>query len=617
MFFLSPLALLGLAVALVPPLLHLFQRRHPPAFEFPALRYLRQTEREAERTLKLRHLLLLRVAAVVAIVLAAARPVVPRGSGGLHEPTAVAIVLDNSLSSGAVSGGRRVLDDLARRARETLRAAQAGDALWVIGADGVARRGSREQLLDLVTRMQPEARRLDIAAAALEGARLVTASGYARGEVHVLTDFQATAIGSDSAAGAPRDSSAAGVAVLVYHPAADPPPNRGILAVRPEPALWLAGSGRLVVTVGGGPRPSGSAAVTASLGGRQGARALADSGEVQLEVPVPAPGWRTGDVSLEADELRADDHRAFAVRVVPPAAVAIDPTADPGTFVREALATLAEAHQVTVGGGVLVGGPPARAGRIAIVFPPDDPSQVGAIDRRLLAGGATWRFGERVSGEDSLIAPLLPELAGARVLVRFRLVGPGGGDSAAVLARVNGEPWLVRDGAVILVGSRLVPDQTNLPLLGGFVPFVSALVNRVARGESGVVTARPGEQVTLPARATGLLLAADSSEPVVGGAVAAPAAPGVYAIVAGADTVALLVVAPDGRESDLRRATPARLAAVLPGALLTVTDDPRAYAARRFRGSGRTELTGWLLAAALALLLVESAVATGRLSRRS
>src|SRR5512147_517684 len=104
MLFLSPWLLLGLLAAVVPPLLHLFQRRRPPEFEFPAVRYLRQTEREAERTLKLRHLLLLllRVAAVVLIALAAARPVVPRGVGALHEPTALVVVLDNSLSSGAI-----------------------------------------------------------------------------------------------------------------------------------------------------------------------------------------------------------------------------------------------------------------------------------------------------------------------------------------------------------------------------------------------------------------------------------------------------------------------------------------------------------------------------------
>src|SRR5437870_717663 len=123
MFFLSPLALIGLAAALVPPLLHLFQRREPPVVEFPALRYLQETKRDAQRTVRLQHLLLmiLRMLAVILLVLAAARPVVPGGVGARHEPTALVLIVDNSLSSGAVQGGTRVLDNLALRARETLR----------------------------------------------------------------------------------------------------------------------------------------------------------------------------------------------------------------------------------------------------------------------------------------------------------------------------------------------------------------------------------------------------------------------------------------------------------------------------------------------------------------
>ncbi|HWO88984.1 MAG TPA: BatA domain-containing protein, partial [Gemmatimonadales bacterium] len=209
MFFLSPLALLGLAAALVPPLLHLFQRRRPPDVVFPAVRYLRQTTREAQRSIRLKHLLLmlLRVVAVVLLVLAAARPVVRSSGRGLHEPTAVALIVDNSLSSAAVVGGTRVLDELKARANETLGDAAAGDALWLVGADGIARRGSAAELRRAVGALEPDARRLDLAAAIRSAARLVRGSGYVRGEVHLLSDLQAT--GFDSAA---ADSSAAGLA---------------------------------------------------------------------------------------------------------------------------------------------------------------------------------------------------------------------------------------------------------------------------------------------------------------------------------------------------------------------------------------------------------------------
>src|SRR5213594_580508 len=110
--FLHPLALVGLAAAAVPALLHLLERQVPPEAEFPPLRYLSEAERQSARRLKLRHLLLLilRTLLIVLIVLAAARPLVPARTGGatVHAPTALALILDNSASSGVVVDGRPV-----------------------------------------------------------------------------------------------------------------------------------------------------------------------------------------------------------------------------------------------------------------------------------------------------------------------------------------------------------------------------------------------------------------------------------------------------------------------------------------------------------------------------
>ena len=82
--------------------------------------------------------------------------------------------------------------------------------MWLIGADGIARRGSREELLRVLASARPEARRLDLTAAIATAARLVRASGYVQGEVHVLSDLQRTAFrGADSvAAGLPLSTAA-------------------------------------------------------------------------------------------------------------------------------------------------------------------------------------------------------------------------------------------------------------------------------------------------------------------------------------------------------------------------------------------------------------------------
>jgi len=628
MYFLQPLALFFLAAALVPPLLHLFQRRRPPDVAFPAVRYLQQTEREASRTIRLRHLLLLllRVGAVALVALAAARPVVPKRVGVGHEPTALCLVLDNSLSSGAVVGGVRAFDDLAARARETLQAAQAADAVWLIAADGIARRGSPAELLGAVAALKTEPVRLDLSAAVATAAQLVRSSGYARAEVHVLTDLQRTAFGQS-------DSAAAGLPLLFYHPAAEAPANRAVVSARAVPATWVAAggataggapgtSGAVAVAVGGAPVPKGGkVTVAASIGGRAGPRSLAAPGDaVLLPASAPAAGWAAGEVSLEPDELRADDQRWFAVRVVTAATVAVAPRSDLGRFVTEALGVLAGAGQIRLGpgAGVLLG-ENAPAGGAAVVFPPHDPVELGAANRALAAAGVPWRFGEPVEREDTLAAPQLAEISGVAVKRRYRLdaVPAAGEPPRGVLARAGGDPWLVRAGQVVVVGSRLVPEETALPLTGGFVTFLADLVNRFARGEEGILEAAPGQPVPLPDNVSALAVGGDSLQAVVGGrAATAPAVPGVYPLMAGeADTVGVLVVAPDPRESDLRRASPGELAALFPGAKVAVASNAGAYSAERFRGAGRSELTGLLILLALLLLAVEGVVAAGGFRR--
>ena len=121
MGFLQPLALLGLAAASIPLILHFWRQRLPPLVNFPAVRYLTETTRQHSRTLKLHHLLLLilRTLLIVAVVMAAARPVVQRrvpGMSGLHPPTAIVLLLDNSLSAQTVRGGVPAIETFRRLA---------------------------------------------------------------------------------------------------------------------------------------------------------------------------------------------------------------------------------------------------------------------------------------------------------------------------------------------------------------------------------------------------------------------------------------------------------------------------------------------------------------------
>ena len=576
MTFLHPLALVGLAAAAIPALLHLLERRVPPEAEFPPLRYLSEAERQSARRLKLRHLLLLilRTALIVLVVVAAARPLFPTqaGGGSLHQPTALAVIFDNSASSGLVVDGRPVLERLKAVARGSLVRATASDRLWLVLADGVARAGTPDALLATLDSAGVSARRMDVTAAVRAATRLVDAAPFPAREVHVVSDLQRTALGPGRA-DVPR-----GVRVVALAPASQAAASRGMGAVRMTDGAVAVG----IVGTPGAESAGGAAAVTLRIRGREVGRALAAPGStVSISLPPLGPGWWVGELVLEPDELRADDRRLFVWRVAPPARVAVLRAVEGGPFVAAALAVLEQGERVRREGRpeVVIGDRPEAGAMVSIVVPPADPALVGQANRALAARGGRWRFA--TAGTPGPIAgPVLPTIVGLQVTRRYRIETVTGdarrGTSAdtTVLATVNGEPWLVRDGAVLLLGSRLDTAWTALPAAPAFVPFVDALVNRVARGEAPISEAE--------------------------------GAPGVEFQTRGADTVGATVYGLDPRESDLTPASAALVHDVLGADVL----DAAAFASARFAGAGHRDGSGLLLVLAVLCALVELGVAT-------
>jgi len=582
--FIHPLALLGLAAAAIPALLHLLQRRIPPEMDFPAVRYLSEAERESARRLRLRHLLLLilRTALIVTIVMAAARPLVRvrAGVGSAHEPTAVVVILDNSPSAAAVVDGGLVLDRLRVNAHATVASTTPADRAWLMLCDGVVRGGTREELLATIDSTHPGWQRLDLVDAVRRAARLVDGQPLPGREVEVLSDLQRTAFGP----GDPGVPAGARVLVLAAGRAVA---NQGIAAVH-------VSEGAAIIELSG-PTPQ-PVPVTIRIGsgrdrGEVAARGLATLGNAAsgdtgvhaaVTVSLPAqtltPGWWVGEAALEPDELRADDRRPFAWRVAPPARVTATPGAGP--FVTAALGVLRDARRIVDGSEVVITGgdaPPGGAARV-VVEPPADPALLGQANRALLARGVSWRWGE--TGTPGPIASAqLPMIAGAAVSRRYRIVPQGDGEQGAdALATVNGEPWLVRAGSVLLLGSRLDTAWTALPAASGFVPFIDGLVNRIIVGESEVATAEGAPHVEFRTRGT--------------------------------DTLGATVFGPDPRESDLSPAPPALATAALGGSRRVEVLSPDQFAAARFAGTRRADLSAMLLVLALILAAAELGVAT-------
>ncbi len=592
MSFAAPWALAGLLLAGIPILLHLLARREPPTVPFPATRYLADAAKIHHRRLKLQHLLLLllRTLLVVCLVLAAAGPSWPTAGLGTHRPTALVMILDNSLSSGVIEGGEPALTAMKAAAREVLGRATPEDRLWLLAADQVPWPGDRTALLRRVDSLVPSVRRIDLGAALSLGAAVLRAADRP-GEIVMITDLQRSAL---SATPEP-------VPTVVLRPETPPVANGGLATVVVGSQPWGPDGG----TVGLAMTGTGDRArpVTVAAGDRPPKQVLIrPGGQVSVRLTGLASGWGTVDVALDPDELRADDRRSVAVRVSPPARVGWRPT---DRFLATAADVLVQNGRIVPGAEVTLGslGPGA-----SVVQPPADPAELGALNRSLAAKGSRWRFGDldlTPTATDSG-----PWLVRERVLRRHRL-GFQGGAPSDVLVTIAGEPWAVRSGRVVLVGSRFEPEWTSLPLSAAFLPFVDALLNRAARGDLANLVAAPGDPVPIPDRVSAVA-AGPERWTVEGGAPFRPPRPGVYFLLAESDTVGGLSVNPDARESDLTRATDAEVESLWPEVRIGSLDRAAAMA---FRAGARSDLRGPLLWLAALLALGEVALASAR--RRS
>lgn len=100
MSFLGTAFLFALPLAAAPLLLHLFDRRRNAVIEWGAMQFLMEasTQKTSARKLKQWLLLLLRVLAIVALVMALARPLLPAGLLGSNDRGETVFVVDNSMS---------------------------------------------------------------------------------------------------------------------------------------------------------------------------------------------------------------------------------------------------------------------------------------------------------------------------------------------------------------------------------------------------------------------------------------------------------------------------------------------------------------------------------------
>ncbi len=597
--FLSPLYLLAGAAAAVPLLIHLLRRRIGTRIEFPAVRYLARAEREHSRNLRLRNLLLmlLRIAVIALIVMAAARPFVRVGGGG-HAPTALAIALDNSLSSSAVVDGRMVLDELRERARELLDRASSTDRIWLVTADGTVHGGGREAVVAALERVEPLGGGGDVSLAVLRAAGLVRGAPLQEREIAVLTDARATAW--------PERVNLEGVRAVAFRPAGDPPRNRAVIEAAAAPSRWTP-RGAVHARV----LSDDSVAYRITLEGRTVARGTATTDEEIVVHASPAErGWAAGSVELEPDELRGDDVRYFAAWIGPAPGVAVHPALGP--FARTAGETLVESERAAPGRDVHFISADELSSLPALIVAPADPVRLGAANRALERLDVPWRLGASRGGGVASGG----RLDGVTVTRRYALALRRGA-VADTVAIAGGEPWVVAGPGYVLIASPLVPEATDLPVRAAFVPWLAEMISqRLAGGAGAVLHAAPGQAVTLPPEVTAIESLTGDRLPVPAVNASAPPRAGVYFLLRGEERAGALVVDPAPEESILERLPTSELAARLGAREVHVTSEAAQLRERVFAASPRRSLVAVLLVGALIALVAESLVAAGTRQRR-
>jgi len=532
------------------------------------------------------------------------------------------VVLDNSLSTTAVSGGAPTFDALRDAAAATLSRGSVGDRLWLVTADGQVRGGSAAELARLAAATRPLDGAGALRAAVERAAALARGAGLPAAAVAIATDGQASAWRAPPAA--------AGVRLDVLVPSAPPPSNHGLAGVASRPFRWtpsgtvaarVVGVGDSVawrIDVGGG---AGASRTLARGSTPVGAAGDSTAGQFQARVAPSDRGWLAGTVVLTPDEFRGDDSAFFAASVEDPPAVRA--STDAGQFVVAAVASLTASGQARAAGSrpVLVAPADAAFTLPAVLFAPASPVGVGAANRALARAGVPWRFGAPRSGPARLQSAAGGlSLGEAQASLRYALEPVGVQAEARVLATAAGEPWAVAGPGYVLVASPADPSATSLPVLAPWVPWLTAAVAAASGAGVSVVVATPNAPVAAPPGATALVTVAGAPVAAIRSAtIAAPAVRGVYFFTRGAgaavERVGALVVNLEAEELVLERVREDDLARRLRAAggrgapEVLVTHDASDWTRSAYSGGKRRPIAAVLLAGALLALFVESAFA--------
>lgn len=545
MSFQTPWMLLGLLFIGFPIWLH-FKARHAAIIPFPAFPLLAETTVRRRPKIRLRKIILLlcRVLLIAALITAAARPaisVVRPGGIRTGAPTALVILLDNSMSMRLEDENGETLFEKAKKiAARELERLRPGDAAALITtceaaeAPGLSVDFDIVQSLGVLESAQVTYRPGRLKQKLMSALRLLEDCPLTGREVLLISDLNE---GEDLEM--PPWPPHTQVAFRIIDPAPDTPRNNVAVSnirVGPSPDGVLREVVVEAKIANFSPKKKKATAVVLEIDGREVARGT---------VKLPAKGMATkrffhrfkedgvfrGMVRIPEDRLRADDRRYFSVLVSHTlSALIIDGDFRPGSYYDEAFylqraldtPSPGEAPIKTTVVDVETALKTPLAGHDLVVLaglPSVSSLLAGRVIQYVRQGGGLLITPNETSGSYDTLAPILPaKVRSVRQAVKTRpyavgavnrahpLFEPFGegatglektaiyrhllfdptpdGDTHALIDTKDGLPLMlerkVDRGMVMLLGVTVDRAWSDLPIRPGFLPLMQRSARRLA-----------------------------------------------------------------------------------------------------------------------------------------
>lgn len=354
--FANPWMLWGTSLALVPVLVHLFNRKRARPHPFAAIDFVLRSRRRTARRLRLKRLILflVRTLFLVAVPVALARPQPKKEEAALkpHGPAATAIVLDTSLSMSYALDRKTLLERARAMAKDALSSLAPEDPVTLVtcepdAAPPQAPGFDRAFVRGGLDKAEPTLLAGDVTACLARAARALGESTLPAKRIVLATDLTASGFRLDVPA--PTIPTSQGevrpeVVLLDAAGGAMELPNAAVVALRVEAAPSVGHRAfQFTATVANHARePLKDAALLLKVGKDTVAKAFVDvpargTAVKTLTYRFPAGGVFTGEVQLAHDALPADDARHFAVRVPKDVkALVVDGSPNPVRFMDEA-----------------------------------------------------------------------------------------------------------------------------------------------------------------------------------------------------------------------------------------------------------------------------------------